>query len=191
MEEFLALLNEYGTVVYLVLFGYCALKSGWLPLFAGYAAHTGALEVSAVALVTFAGGYLGDELRFMAARTYGTRWLERDGVMGNLFQRAKVLADKHGPFYIFLYRYPKGLRTIGALPLGLTSLSWVRFTLLNASSALLWVAVLVGGGYTFGATFEAMGATSLTAVSVLLLVVFLIAFYRVWVTTPFPVSVKH
>ena len=35
----LALINEYGTLIYLLLFGYCALKSGSLPLFGGYAAQ--------------------------------------------------------------------------------------------------------------------------------------------------------
>lgn len=57
MEGVLALIEQYGLLVYLLLFGYCALKSGWLPLFAGYAAHTGALYVGFVALATFMGGY--------------------------------------------------------------------------------------------------------------------------------------
>lgn len=63
MEGVLALIEQYGLLVYLLLFGYCALKSGWLPLFAGYAAHTGALYVGFVALVTFMGGYLVDYLK--------------------------------------------------------------------------------------------------------------------------------
>ena len=70
MEEFPILLREYGVVIYALLFGYCALKSGWLPLFAGYAAFAGALDLRLVALVVFAGGYLGDELRFAIARAY-------------------------------------------------------------------------------------------------------------------------
>lgn len=53
MEGVLALIEQYGLLVYLLLFGYCALKSGWLPLFAGYAAHTSALYVGFVALVTW------------------------------------------------------------------------------------------------------------------------------------------
>ncbi len=179
MEEILDLLNEYGTVVYLLLFGYCALKSGWLPLFAGYAAYTGALNVHLVALAAFAGGYLGDEARFAAARIYGIRWLDRKNRLGRLFRKAQTLADRYGSAYIFIYRYPKGLRTIGALPIGLTGMRWIKFTFLNAGSALLWVLVLVGGGYSFGASFDAMGIENLTAVSVLLLCVFLLALYRV------------
>ncbi|SEO03991.1 hypothetical protein SAMN05216227_104131 [Pseudorhodobacter antarcticus] len=68
LEATLALINEYGTLIYLLLFGYCALKSGSLPLFGGYAAQAGALDVGLVAVVVFAGGYLGDEARFAVAR---------------------------------------------------------------------------------------------------------------------------
>lgn len=180
MESFLELLNQYGAIVYAILFGYCALKSGWLPLFAGYAAHTGALDILSVSVVVFAGGYLGDELRFALARRYGTSWLERKNRFGHLFKRARDLANRYGAAYIFIYRYPKGLRTIGALPIGLTDMRWVRFTLLNASSALLWTIVLVGGGYLFGATFDGLGLQTLTGISILLLGLFLVTFWRIW-----------
>lgn len=180
MEGMLALIQQYGLLVYLLLFGYCALKSGWLPLFAGYAAHTGALDVGYVALAAFMGGYLGDELRFALARTYGTTWIEKPNRLGRLFKTASELANRYGTAYIFLYRYPKGLRTIGALPIGLTSISWRRFSLLNACSALAWVVVLVGGGFTFGATFDSLGFENLTALSLLFLCVFLLTLYRLW-----------
>lgn len=180
MEGVLALIQQYGLLVYLLLFGYCALKSGWLPLFAGYAAQTGALSIDFVVLAVFMGGYLGDELRFALARTYGTTWLEKPNRLGRLFKTASELANRYGTAYIFLYRYPKGLRTIGALPIGLTSISWRRFSLLNACSVLVWVVVLVGGGFTFGATFDSLGVENLTALSLLFLCVFLLTLYRLW-----------
>jgi membrane-associated protein len=55
---------------------------------------------------------------------------------------------------MFLYRYPKGMRTIGALPVGLTPITWQRFTPLNAASAITWSVLLVGAGYLFGQTIE-------------------------------------
>lgn len=180
MEAFLLLLKQYGMVVYLILFAYCTLKSGWLPLFAGYAAYSGALDLFLVALVTFAGGYLGDELRFYLARKYGESWLNKATKFGSLFRKARALAERYGTVYIFIYRYPKGLRTIGAFPIGLTSMKWRTFTLLNACSALLWVVVLVGSGYVFGASFDAFGMSNLTAISVLMLCLFFISFYPLW-----------
>ena len=180
MDSLFDLVSRYGTTIYLILFAYCALKSGWLPLFAGYAAHLGALDVKLVFLASFAGGYLGDEIRFKIVRIYGSRWLENDGLLGRLFRRAKVLSQHFGTRYIFIYRYPKGLRTIGALPIGLTNIEWNKFTLLNFSSAMLWATILVGGGYAFGNTLESIGVKNLTALSILLLVVFLITLYQVW-----------
>lgn len=180
MEQVWALLNQYGVWVYGLLFAYCALKSGSLPLFAGYAAHHGALSLAGVALVTFAGGYLGDELRFALARKYGESWLNKHNWLGRWLGHGQVLAQRYGSYYIFIYRYPKGLRTVGALPIGLTDMSWVRFTGLNALSALLWVTLMVGAGYSFGSTFDALGVTNFTAFTVLLLVLFLVSVVRLW-----------
>ena len=80
----------------------------------------------------------------------------------------------------FFYIVILGLRTIGALPVGLKAISWRRFSVLNGCSALLWVIVLVGGGYIFGATFDALSVENLTALSLLLLCVFLVTLYRLW-----------
>lgn len=180
MDTVLELINQYGSQVYIILFLYCALKSGWLPLFAGYVAYLQALDVQLVALVTLLGGYLGDELRFFIARKYGALWVSRSKVLNTLFERGKVLLDKYGVGYIFLYRYPKGLRTIGALPIGLTNISWLRFTILNASSAAVWVCIMVGGGYYFGETFDAIGMETLTAVSILFLIAFALSLWRLY-----------
>lgn len=172
MEAFLNLISQYGTLVYLLLFAYCALKSGSLPLFGGYAAHTGALDVSLVALATFAGGYLGDELRFTVARKYGTGFLSTRPRLSALMVKAEAMLAVYGPAYIFIYRYPKGMRTIGALPVGLTQMKWPMFTMLNACSALLWTALLVGTGYYFGAAIERAVVEGWGTLSILLLFVF-------------------
>ena len=172
METVLALVRDYGTAVYLLLFAYCALKSGSLPLFAGYAAQTGALDVTTVAAATFAGGYLGDEARFAVARRYGYRLSTGRPRIARLIARGTDLLDRHGLFYLFLYRYPKGMRTIGALPVGLTTMRWQSFTALNAASAALWTGLLVGAGFVFGQTLDQAVASNWAAASVLLLLAF-------------------
>ena len=154
MDAVLSLIDDYGIWVYLLLFGYCALKSGALPLFGGLAAQAGALDLGLVAVATFAGGYIGDEVRFAVARRYGTGFLASKPRLTSLMKKASALLERHGSAYIFLYRYPKGMRTIGALPVGLTSITWPRFTILNATSALLWAALLIGVGYIFGEAVE-------------------------------------
>jgi membrane protein DedA with SNARE-associated domain len=173
LEATLALIAEYGTLVYLLLFAYCALKSGSLPLFGGYAAQAGALDVGLVATAVFAGGYLGDEVRFAVARRYGAGFLASKPRLSALMDKATAMLNAYGPAYMFLYRYPKGMRTIGALPVGLTTMKWHVFSALNAASALLWTGLLVGAGYYFGALIETAVVAGWGAVSLVLLLVFI------------------
>lgn len=180
MEATLAVITEYGPLIYLLLFTYCALKSGSLPLFGGYAAQIGALDVMLVAMVVFAGGYLGDELRFAVARRYGAGFLMSKPRLSVLMDKAIIMLDAYGPAYIFLYRYPKGMRTIGALPVGLTTIRWRAFTILNAASALLWTGLLVGAGYYFGALIETAVVSGWGAASAILLLFFLLLSLLAW-----------
>ncbi|WP_218940347.1 hypothetical protein [Denitrobaculum tricleocarpae] len=104
---------------YLLLFAYCALKSGTLPLFAGYAAQA------------------------------------------------------------------------GALPVGLTDMTWHRFTGLNAASADLWMALMVGAGYLFGASIEQAVKSGWTAWNMALLGVFLLLFFLAWWRVGRPADVRN
>lgn len=153
METILTLISDYGLWVYGILFLYCGLKSGALPLFAGFVAQQGALDWSIVIAVSLLGGYLGDELRFHWARRYGKAALTNRPRLTRLVEKGNRVFERYGPLYIFLYRYPKGMRTIGALPIGFGNMPWQTFTLYNAASALLWATLLVGGGYLIGDAF--------------------------------------
>lgn len=181
MDDFLNLLNAYGPAVYTLLFAYCAFKSGALPLFAGYAAQAGALDVGIVAAATFAGGYLGDEARFALARRYGERLTRGRPRLHRLAENGKLLLDRYGTTYIFLYRYPKGMRTIGAFPVGFTEMPWRKFSALNAASALVWCIALVGTGYLFGEIVKQAVENGWGAVSVILLIAFLGVSYLAWI----------
>lgn len=157
METANALAAEYGPWLYALLFGYAALKSGFLPVAAGYLAALGSLDWRWAMLAAFAGGYLGDEVRFWIARRYGG-WLRARPRLVAPMAVATMALNRYGVGYIFLYRYAKGLRTIGALPLGLSAWSWRRFSPLNFLSAALWAFLLVGGGYVAGeAVVTALG----------------------------------
>ena len=171
MDTVLTLISDYGTAVYVVLFLYCALKSGALPLFGGYAAQQGVLDPVLVWAAALAGGYLGDELRFRFSRRYGTTWVSSKPRLEAMMRHSEELLKRYGTAYIFLYRYPKGLRTIGSLPVGLTDISWRRFTLLNAASALTWAILLVGIGYAFGEVIEDAVTQGWGAVSIGLLII--------------------
>lgn len=180
MEGFLALVREYGVLVYALLFAYCALKSGALPFLAGYAAQIGALDLLPVAAMTALGGYLGDEVRFHVSRRHGIGFLSRWDWTRRLTDHAQTLLDRHGALYIFLYRYPKGMRTIGAFPVGLGDMAWKRFTCLNASSAASWACILIGAGYTFGAAIANAVSRNWGAASFAMLAGFVLLVFIAW-----------
>lgn len=171
-ETLPALLKDYGLAVYISLFAYCALKSGALPLFGSYAAHAGALDLSLVAMATFAGGYLGDELRFALARRFGDGFAQGRPRITRMLNTPKKLLERYGAAYIFLYRHPNGRRTVGALPVGLTAMTWTRFSCLNAASAAVWTTSLVGAGYLFGEIIKQAAADGWGLLSVALLIAF-------------------
>jgi membrane-associated protein len=180
VDVLLNLLSEYGHLSYILLFLYCAMKSGALPLFAGMAAQYGYLNLSLVILVVFCGGYLGDELRFYLVRKYGDGFITSRPRLAKLATAAKQLLERYGLIYMFIYRYPKGMRTIGALPVALTNITWGKFTLLNGASAALWTAILTGIGYLFGRTLENLVSQQWGMVSVVLLLVFIAFSYVGW-----------
>lgn len=172
MDQFATILRDQGMVVYLVLFAYCALKSGTLPLFAGFAAQNGALDIGSVVAVVLAGGFLGDEVRFLAARRWGTSLFHRWPKLQLRLAQGVSMLERKGGLYIFLYRYPKGMRTIGAFPMGLTAMPWKNFTILNFASATVWTLVLVGGGYCFGSLVSEWVSENWGLVSTFFLVIF-------------------
>ncbi|MCZ8272617.1 MAG: VTT domain-containing protein [Microcystis sp. LE19-4.1E] len=169
MAEFQSFFQTYGLWLYPALFAYCALKSGALPLFAGIAAANGLLDVHWVAISTLAGGILGDEFRFRMARRYGQRIMMGRPRLAAALGQAQRLMERYGVLYLFLYRYPKGMRTIGAFPVGLTEMPWHRFTLLNIASASLWALLLVGGGYGLGEMIGPLAERNFRLVSAMLL----------------------
>lgn len=150
----MALIQQHGTYVYLLLFLYCVGRSGSLPLFAGFAAQQQALDLPWVLLAVIGGGYLGDELRFFIARRYGDRWAHGRPRIQAWFDKARLLMRHHAVAYMFLYRYPIGIRMVGALPVGLGKMPWAPFSVVNLASALTWGNVLVGVGYLFGGSIE-------------------------------------
>lgn len=180
METILNIVRDYGLLSYAILFLYSALKSGSLPLFAGIAAHLGALNVVFVALAAFFGGYLGDELRFYLGRKYGVAKLSSKPRFKRSLNIAKILLERYGNIYIFLYRYPKGMRTVGSLLVALTDMRWAKFTLLNFLSAVTWTIALVGAGYFFGSALENSIGDNWGIFSVSLLLLFTLMSYLAW-----------
>lgn len=135
---------------------------------------TGSIRCNLWISIVEAGESAGN-LAPVMARRYGHKLSFKTPRLQRALKTTRALMDKYGAGYIFVYRYPKGMRTIGALPVGLTDIQWFRFTCLNAASAGVWATLLVGSGYLFGAQLADVMENGWSLFSVVLLAAFCIA----------------
>lgn len=180
MDSLTALVATHGPWIYALLFAYAAVKSGGLPFFAGYAAQNGALDIGLVIAASLSGTFLGDEVRFAAGRRWGPGLIDRFPKLAPRTRQALQLIERHRAWYVLGYRFAKGLRTVGALPLGMTAMRWMTFSLLNLIASLVWAIVVIGLGYGAGSLLDASWGRAGQLAAFSLLLVYVAGGWLVW-----------
>jgi membrane protein DedA with SNARE-associated domain len=144
-------LSKYG---YLGLFAGCLLEGETLLLLAGLAAHGGYLSFPIVVLVAFVGGTLGDQICFFAGRRFGDPLLRRWPRFELPAARVRSLIERHSALLIVGVRFMYGLRLIGPVAIGMSTVSAWRFAVFNMIGAGIWAVGVAGVGYLFGHAIE-------------------------------------
>ena len=156
------LLENYGTMVYAVLFLIVFAETGlvvfpFLPgdtlLFIGGAfCATGAMDawlLVSMLLVAAIGGntlnYWFGSLLGNKVFTHDYKWLDKKAL-----HKTHVFFEKHGGKTIILCRFVPVVRTFAPFVAGVSKMTFSRFQLFNVTGALLWVSGLVAAGYFFG-----------------------------------------
>jgi len=150
LTSFLDLIRQHGDAAYSFMFAYAAGHSLLLALFAGYAAHSGALSLGTLIAICWFGSFAGDVVRFWVGRRYGVRLLARFPRFERLVQTVIRLADRHYAWMILFHRFPHGIRGIAGFAYGMSRLPWSTFLALNFVAAGLWSGTVVSAGYAFG-----------------------------------------
>lgn len=150
LTSFLDLIRQHGDVAYSFMFAYAATHSLLLALFAGYAAHSGALGLGTLIVICWFGSFAGDVVRFWIGRRYGASLLERFPRFERLVKTVTRLADRHYAWMILLHRFPNGIRGLAGFAYGMSRLPWPAFLALNFVAAGLWSGTVVSAGYAFG-----------------------------------------
>lgn len=155
-------IDQYGNWVYLFLFMIVFVETGlvlfpFLPgdslLFIGGAfAATGAMDPWLLGVLLFVAAVTGNTLNFwigskIGPRVYEKNWrfLDRDAL-----RKTHDFYEHHGGKTIVIARFVPVVRTFAPFVAGVSAMSWGRFQLYNLLGALIWVTLLVGGGYLFG-----------------------------------------
>lgn len=129
---------------------------------AAVGAAQGELNVFLVGTVAFLAAVLGDNVGYAIGRYGGRRLILRLGkririrdrhlVTGGRLDRAESFFQRYGSWVIVVARFIEGLRQLNGIVAGSLQYGWVRFLVLNALGAALWVgfwtsAAYYGGGW--------------------------------------------
>jgi membrane protein DedA with SNARE-associated domain len=173
LAAFLDLIRQHGDAAYTIMFGYAASHSLLLTLFAGYAAHSGALQLGTLIVVCWFGSFAGDAVRFWIGRRFGNQLIASIPRLERAVQMAARLADRHYVLMILFHRYPHGIRSIAGFAYGMSRLPWSTFLALNFAAAGLWSCTVVMAGYAFGQVSEKLMNDASSSIGLVMLVVFL------------------
>ena len=173
LASFLELIRQHGDAAYSLMFAYAASHSLLLALFAGYAAHSGALGFGTLVMVCWFGSFAGDVIRFWIGRRFGTRWFKSFPRLERAVQTVARLADRHYVWMILFHRYPHGIRGVAGFAYGMSQLPWSTFLALNFVAAGLWSGAVVSVGYAFGQVSEKLMSDASSGLGLVMLVAFL------------------
>ncbi len=173
LASFLELLRQHGDAAYSLMFAYAASHSLLLALFGGYAAHSGALNLTTLIAVCWIGSFAGDAFRFWIGRRFGTRLVARFPRIERGTRVVTQLAERHPVLMILIHRYPYGVRGLAGFAYGMSQMNWPMFLVLNFGAAGLWSCAVVAAGYAFGSVSEKLMSDASSGIGVAMLVGFL------------------
>ena len=173
LTTILDLIREHGTLAYGFLFAHSGTNSLLAMLFAGYAAQLEAFDFRTVVLVGWAGGFLGDAVRFWIGRRWGHSLVAQFPKIERGVAVTLKLVERHHLWMILAHRYPHGIRGLAGFAFGMSGISGLRFLVINFVSAGIWALVAAGTGYGFGHLSEKALGEAASGVGFSLLVAFL------------------
>ncbi|WP_428242118.1 DedA family protein [Gynuella sp.] len=146
------LVTHYG---YLALLLGTFLEGEAILVIGGLMAHQGYLSLPWVMTVALIGSFAGDQFYFYLGRKKG-RSLIKSPSMQSKLEKVFRLIQKHENWLIVGFRFIYGIRTITPIALGLSRVSYLKYSLLNFLGALVWSITITLVGYSFGHLAEGL-----------------------------------
>lgn len=156
------LIQQYGTLIYVVLFAIIFCETGLVVLFffpgdtllfiAGALCAVGEMNLPFLMVLLSVAAITGNTCNYWIGEkvgqrvfTHDYRWLNKAALT-----RTHEFFEKHGGKTIVLARFVPVVRTFAPFVAGVSDMTHARFQLYNISGAVLWVALLTTAGYFFG-----------------------------------------
>ncbi|MRW92671.1 hypothetical protein GJ699_21975 [Duganella sp. FT80W] len=156
------LIQQYGTLIYVVLFAIIFCETGLVVLFffpgdtllfiAGALCAVGEMNLALLMFLLSTAAITGNTVNYWIGEkvgqkvfTHDYRWLNKEAL-----KRTHEFFEKHGGKTIVLARFVPVVRTFAPFVAGVSDMTFARFQLYNFTGAILWVALLTTAGYFFG-----------------------------------------
>ena len=156
------IIQQYGTLVYAVLFAIIFCETGLVVLFffpgdtllfiAGALCAVGEMNLLLLNVLLITAAVTGNTLNYWIGEAIGQkvfthdyRWLNKEAL-----RRTHEFFEKHGGKTIVLARFVPVVRTFAPFVAGVSDMTHTRFQLYNVTGAVLWVLLLTTAGYFFG-----------------------------------------
>lgn len=158
----LALVHDYGTLVYAILFLIIFAETGlvvapFLPgdslLFVtGALCGMGSLELHVLMPLLMLAAFGGDNTNYWIGRRFGIKLFKHDSRFFKLehVEKTQAFYAAHGGKTIIFARFLPIIRTFAPFVAGIGSMSYRVFMVFSALGSVAWIASLTLAGYFFG-----------------------------------------
>ncbi|RWH75528.1 DedA family protein [Mesorhizobium sp.] len=147
------LIEQYGLIA--VFLG-CVAEGESAAILGGFFAHQHIFVLWQTVLAAFLGAFAGDTFFFTLGRSFADHRYVRRLRRRPGFSRAYRLLNTHPNIFVLTNRYIYGMRLVGGIAAGLSTVPVPRFVILNALSSAVWAAMFSAIGYVFGLGAEQM-----------------------------------
>jgi len=140
-------IEQYGL---LAVFVGCVAEGESAAILGGFFAHQHVFVIWHAFVAAALGAFVGDTFFFILGRSFAdnrhvVRLRRRPG-----FRRAYRLLNTHPNVFVLSNRYVYGMRLVGGIAAGLSTIAAPRFVILNAISSIIWAVLFSTIGYVFG-----------------------------------------
>lgn len=162
-KSILVLTNEYHQYIYAILFVVIFCETGlvvtpFLPgdsllFIAGGIAALGNLDIYTLIIVIFVAVFLGDNTNFFIGKFIGEHLFKNPKskiFRQDLLHKTHLFYERHGRKTIILARFVPLIRTFAPFVAGLGHMQYAKFIGFSLTGSVLWITVLLGGGFWFG-----------------------------------------
>lgn len=154
-EQIARFMSEYGDWFYIGIFVWTFLEGETIVIFGGYAAHHEIVDPIKLVIVAWLGSFLGDQVWFFLGRRYGEALMNRFPKWRPKVEIALDLLYEFKTLFILSFRFIYGIRNVSSFAVGLSEISWARFSATNFIAAGVWASSFVFVGYLFSQASEA------------------------------------